>query len=48
MWFETPSGQVFKLTVSMKHATNEEVITLAQASWDFNTTIGLRPISARP
>ena len=49
MWFEPPSGMQFKLTVSMRNATNDEVLELARANWDFNVKeCGCRPVSARP
>lgn len=48
MWFESPSGLVFKITVSVKDGTSAEVLELARANWDFNVAQGYRPVSTRP
>ncbi len=48
MWFEQPQGMQFKVTVSMRNATSEELLELARANWDFNVSKGCRPVSARP
>lgn len=48
MWFEQPQGLTFKVTVSVKNGTNEEVLELARMNWDFNVKEGCRAVSARP
>jgi len=48
MWFEQPQGMSFRLTVTMRRATNDEVLEQARANWDHNVALGCRPITARP
>ena len=48
MWFEQRMGMTFKLTVSMKNATEEEILELARANWDYNVEKGCIPKQLRP
>lgn len=48
MWFEQPAGLTFKVTISGKNATSEEILELARLNWDAIVNAGCRPVSARP
>lgn len=48
MWFEQPQGMMFKVTVSMRNCTNDELLELARINWDANVQAGCTARSQRP